>query len=136
VKRGLGIFAWAAASVALLVVAGVYADSVFDWETAVGLCKVPVRSITPSPDGKHSVVVYEVYCGPLPPDNTHVSVIPTSQVFSWKRDPDFLVVGGNSDLKVRWTGTTSLEVGIPAMTKAFKQEPRAGDVTVSYRPVL
>ena len=128
--------AWAAASVAVLVVAGICVDSLFDWESAVGLCRVPVRSVTPSPDGKHSAVVFEVYCGPLPSDNTHVSVVSANQAFSWKRDPSFFVLGGSGGLKVQWTGTTSLEISVPAMAKVFKQEPRAGSVTVNYRPVL
>jgi hypothetical protein len=128
--------AWAVASVAVLVVTGICLDSLFDWENAIGLCRVPVRSVTPSPDGKHSAVVFEVYCGPLPSDNTQVSVVPANQAFSWKRDPSFFVLGGSGDLKVQWTGRTSLEVSVPAMAKVLRREPRAGSVTVSYRPIL
>jgi hypothetical protein len=46
-----------------------YVDSAYDWESAVGLCHVPVTSATPDPSGKLSAVVFEVYCGPLPPAN-------------------------------------------------------------------
>lgn len=130
------IVAWAAASAALLVVAGICVDSLFDWESSIGLCKVPVRSVTPSPDGKQSAVVFEVYCGPLAPDNTHVSVIAADRTFSWKHDPSYLVLAGSYGLKVQWTDTTSLDVSVPAMAKIIRQEPRAGIVTVSYRPVL
>jgi hypothetical protein len=130
------VLAWAAASMAVLVVAGIFVDSSFDRESAVGLCNVPVRSVAPGPDARHSAVVFEVYCGPLPPDNTHISVVPANQAFSWKRDSSFFILGGTGGLKVQWTGTTSLEVSVPAMAKVFKQEPRTGSATASYRPVL
>ncbi|MEP6837974.1 MAG: hypothetical protein ABJA75_07970, partial [Bradyrhizobium sp.] len=93
------------ALVALLIVAGICVDSLFDWETAVGLCKVPVKSVTASPDGKQSAFVFEVYCGPLPPDNTHVSLVQANHAFSWKRDAGFLILGGSHDLKIQWTDT-------------------------------
>jgi hypothetical protein len=121
---------------ALLVLAGICVDSLFDWESSIGLCKVPVRSVTPSPDGKQSAVVFEVYCGPLPPDNTHVSVIAADRTFSWKHDPSFLVVGGSYNLRVDWTSPTSLNVNVPATAKVFQQERSVEGVTVSYIPVL
>jgi hypothetical protein len=136
VRRGLRIVLWVAASVAMLGVVGICVDSLFDWESSIGLCKVPVRSVTPSPDGKQSAVVFEVYCGPLPPDNTHVSIIAADRTFSWKHDPSFLVLGGSYALKVQWTDTTSLDVSVPAEATIIRQEPHAGIITVSYRPVL
>src|ERR1700755_2396717 len=93
-----------AAAMAALLAAGTYIDSVFDWEQAIGLCNVPVRSTTPDRNGKLSAVVFEVYCGPVPLDNTHVSLVPKDKVFSRKHNPDFLVLAGSHDLAVQWTG--------------------------------
>ena len=135
-KRGMRIVAWLAATVALLAAVGICVDSVFDWESAVRLCKVPVRSVIPSPNGKQSVVVFEVYCGPVPPENTHASVVSADMAFSWKRNPSFLVLGGSYNLAVQWTGESSLQVNVPATAKVFKNEASVGQVTANYRPVL
>jgi hypothetical protein len=121
---------------AALLAAGTYIDSVFDWEQAIGLCNVPVRSTTPDSNGKLLAVVFEVYCGPIPPDNTHMSLAPKDKVFSRKRNPDFLVLAGSHDLAVQWTGEFALEVSMPATAKVFKNETSAGPVTITYRPVL
>jgi len=125
-----------AVTLAALFAAGTYVDSVFDWEEAIGLCNVPVRSTTPDPEGKLSAVVFEVYCGPIPPLNTHVSLFPAGKTFSRKRSADFLVLGGSYNLSIQWTGASSLDVGVPAMAKVYKNETRVGPVTVNYRPVL
>lgn len=135
-KRGLRILGWIAASIVLFVAAAISVDALFDWESATGLCRVPVRSVTQSPDRKQSAVVFEVYCGPLPPDNLHVSIVPTSRSFSWKHDPGFLILAGSGGLKVVWTDARTLEVSIPALAKVYKQEPRVGTVAVSYKPAL
>jgi hypothetical protein len=113
-----------------------YVDSAYDWERAVGLCHVPVTSATPDPSGKLSAVVFEVYCGPLPPANTPVSLVPNGRTFSRKRNVDFLVLDGSVDLKVQWIGESSLNVGLPALAKIFKRETQVGPVTVIYTPVL
>jgi hypothetical protein len=113
-----------------------YVDSVYDWETAVGFCQVPVTSVTPNPNGKFSAVVFEVYCGPLPPANTHVALVPNGRTFSRKRDVDFLVLGGSGDLKVQWTGESTLEIRLPALAEVFRREAQVGHVTVSYTPAL
>jgi hypothetical protein len=113
-----------------------YVDSAYDWESAVGLCHVPVTSATPDPSGKLSAVVFEVYCGPLPPANTPVSLVPNGRTFSRKRNVDFLVLDGSVDLKVQWIGESSLNVGLPALAKIFKRETQVGPVTVIYTPVL
>jgi hypothetical protein len=136
VKRGPRILGWIAASVALFIAAAISVDAWFDWESAIGLCKVPVRSVTQSPDGKQFAVVFEVYCGPLPPDNTHVSIVPANRSFSWKRDPGFLILAGSGGLEILWTEATSVEVRVPALAKVYKQEPRVGAVAVNYKPVL
>jgi hypothetical protein len=113
-----------------------YVDSSYDWESAVGLCHVPVTSVTPDPSGKLSAVVFEVYCGPAPPSNTHVSLIPNGRTFSRKRDVDFLMLGGSYRLPIQWTGESTLEIGLPAQAKVFKRETQVGHVTVNYRPIL
>ena len=134
-RRGRTLAAMAATMAALLAILS-YVDSTYDWESAVGLCHVPVTSSTPDPSGKLSAVVFEVYCGPLPPANTHVSLVPNGRTFSRKRNVDFLVLGGSGDLKVQWTGEASLNVGLPALAKVFKRETQVGHVTVTYTPVL
>ncbi len=123
-------------TIAALFAVGAYADSTFDWEEAIGLCRVPVTSTTPDPKGKWSAVVFEVYCGPVPPFNTHVSLVPNGKEFSRKRNPDFLVLGGSHKLAVQWTGESSLDVNLPATAKVFKNETSVGPVTINYRPVL
>jgi hypothetical protein len=112
-----------------------YVDSTYDWESAVGLCHVPVTSVPPDPTGKLSAVVFEVSCGPVPPSNTHVSLVPNGRTFSRKRDVDFLVLGGSGDLKVQWTGESTLEIGLPAQAKVFKRQTQVGHVTVNYPPI-
>ncbi|WP_334419839.1 MULTISPECIES: hypothetical protein [unclassified Bradyrhizobium] len=113
-----------------------YVDSTFDWESTVGLCDVPVTSAKPDPSGKLSAIVFEVYCGPIPPLNTHVSLVPNGRTFSRKRNVDFLVLDGSHDLKVQWTGDSTLDIGLPALAKVFKRETRVGHVTVTYTPAL
>jgi hypothetical protein len=134
--RMLRITLASVAAIAALLAAGTCIDSGFDWEQAIGLCNVPVRSTTSDPNGKLSAVVFEVYCGPMPPDNTHVSLVPKDKVFSRKRNPDFLVLAGSHDLAVQWTGELALEVSIPATARVFKNETSVGPVTVIYRPAL
>ncbi|WP_156435592.1 hypothetical protein [Bradyrhizobium lablabi] len=120
---------------ALLVLLS-YVDSAYDWENAVGLCQVPVKSVTPDPNGKLSAVVFEVYCGPIPPLNTHVSLVPNGRTFSRKRNVDFLVLDGSHDLKIQWAADSTLDIRLPALAKAFKRETRVGQVTVNYTPAL
>jgi hypothetical protein len=36
----------------------------------------------------------------------------------------------------RWTGESTLEIGLPAQAKVFKRETQVGNVTVNYRPIL
>ena len=78
----------------------------------------------------------EVYCGPIPPFNTQVSLALKDKTFSRKRNPAFLVLGGSYNLTVQWTGESSLDVSIPATAKVLKNETSVGPVTVNYRPVL
>jgi len=118
-RRGRTLAAIAATMAALLAIL-FYVDSTYDWESAVGLCHVPVTSATPDPSGKLSAVVFEVYCGPLPPANTHVSLVQNGRTFSRKRN----------------VGEASLNVGLPALAKVFKRETQVGHVTVTYTPVL
>ena len=125
-----------AATMAAVLAILSYVDSTYDWESAVGLCKVPVTSVTPDPSGKHSAVVFEVYCGPIPPLNTHVSLVPNGRTFSRKRDLAFLVLDGSHDLKLQWTAGSTLEIRLPALAKVFKRETQVGHVTVSYIPAL
>jgi hypothetical protein len=125
-----------AATIAALLAVWTYVDSVFDWEEAIGLCNVPVRSTTPDPKGKLVAVVFEVYCGPIPPFNTQLSLSPKDRAFSRKRNPAFLVLGGSYNLTVQWTGESSLAVSMPATAKVFKNETSVGPVTVNYSPVL
>jgi hypothetical protein len=125
----------AAAAAALLAIL-TYVSSAFDWESAVGLCDVPVTSITPDPKGTLSAVVFEVYCGPIPPSNTRVSLVPNGRAFSRKRNVDFLVLDGSYHLPIQWTGESTLEIGLPAQAKVFKRETQVGNVTVNYRPIL
>jgi hypothetical protein len=113
-----------------------YVGSVYDWETAVGLCQVPVMSFTPNPNGKLSAVVFEVYCGPLPPANTHVAVVPNGRTFSRKRDVDFLVLDGSHNLKIQWTEDSTLDIRLPALAQVFKREIQVGHVTVTYTEAL
>jgi hypothetical protein len=134
-RSGRALAAIAATMAALLAILA-YVDSVYDWETAVGICQVPVTSVTPNPNGKFSAVVFEVYCGPLPPANTHVALVPDGRTFSRKRDVDFLVLGGSGDLKVQWTGEATLEIRLPALAEVFKREAQVGHVTVTYTPAL
>ena len=134
--RRLRIAASLGATIAALLAVWTYVDSAFDWEGAIGLCNVPVRSATPDPKGKLSAVVFEVYCGPIPPFNTQVSLALKDKTFSRKRNPAFLVLGGSYNLTVQWTGESSLDVSIPATAKVLKNETRVGPVTVNYRPVL
>ena len=140
VRRSMARLSRIAVALAVTIIAllavGTYADSVFDWEETIGLCNVPVRSVVPNPKGKLSAVVFEVYCGPIPPFNTHVSLVPSGKVFSRKRNPDFLVLGGSYNLAVQWTGKSSLDVSVPATAKVFKNDTSAGPVTINYRPVL
>jgi hypothetical protein len=134
-RSGRALAAIAATMAALLAILA-YVDSVYDWETAVGICQVPVTSVTPNPNGKFSAVVFEVYCGPLPLANTHVALVPDGRTFSRKRDVDFLVLGGSGDLKVQWTGEATLEIRLPALAEVFKREAQVGHVTVTYTPAL
>ena len=113
-----------------------YVDSTFDWESAAGLCDVPVRGVTPDPSGKLSAVVFEVYCGPIPPLNTHVSLVPNGWTFSRKRNVDFLVLDGSHNLKIQWTGESTLDIRLPALAKVFKHETQVGHVKVTYTPAL
>jgi hypothetical protein len=121
--------------VALLAILS-YVDSAYDWESAVGLCQVPVTSVTPNPNGKLSAVVFEVYCGPIPPLNTHVSLVPNGRTFSRKRNVDFLVLGGSHNLKIQWTGESTLDIRLSAPAEVFKRETQVGHVTVTYTPAL
>jgi hypothetical protein len=132
----LRILVLLAATIAALLAVCAYVDSVFDWEEAIGLCNVPVRSTTPDPKGKLSAVVFEVHCGPIPPLNTQVSLSLKDKAFSRKRNPAFLVLGGSFNLTVQWTGESSLAVSVPATAKVFKNEASVGPVTVNYSPVL
>ncbi len=125
-----------AATMAALLAILSYVDSTYDWESAVGLCHVPVTSATPDPGGKLSAVVFEVYCAPIPPLNTHVSLVPNGRTFSRKRDVDFLVLDGSHNLKIEWTGEATLDIRLPALAKVFKRETQVGHVTVSYTPAL
>jgi hypothetical protein len=125
-----------AAAVAALLATLAYVDSAFDWESVIGLCNVPVTSVTPDPNGTLSAVAFEVYCGPVPPSNTHVSLVPKGRRFSRKRSVDFLVLDGSYHLPIQWTEESTLEIGLPAQAKAFKRETRIEHVTVNYRPIL
>ena len=80
-QRGRKLAAIAATMAALLAIL-LYVDQAYDWESATGLCHVSVTSVAPSPCGKLSAVVFEVYCGPVPPSNTHVSLVPKGRTFS------------------------------------------------------
>jgi len=133
--RGRALAAIAAPVAAALAILA-YVDTVYDWETAVGLCQVPVTSVTPNSNGKFSAVVFEVYCGPLPPANTHVALVPDGRTFSRKRHVDFLVLAGSVDLKVQWTGESTLDIRLPAVAEVFKREAQVGHVTVTYIPAL
>ncbi len=134
-RTGRALAAIAATMAALLAILA-YVDSVYDWETAVGLCQVPVTGVTPNPNGKFSAVAFEVYCGPLPPANTHVALVPDGRTFSRKRDVDFLVLAGSGNLKMQWTGDSTLDIRLPALAKAFKRENQVGPVTVTYTEAL
>lgn len=125
-----------AGAVLLFVAFSIYADSAFDWESAVGICSVPVKSVTPSLDGKLSVVIFEVYCGPLPSANTHASLVGTGQVFSRKRNPSFLILGGSYNLSVRWISESSLDIELPATAKLFRSEQKMEQIEVAYRYAL
>ncbi|MCA6113752.1 hypothetical protein J6524_02240 [Bradyrhizobium sp. WSM 1738] len=113
-----------------------YVDSTYDWESAIGLCHVPVTSVTPNPNAKLSAVVFEVYCGPLPPLNAHVALVPNGRTFSRKRDVDFLVLAGSDSPKVQWTGESTLDIRLPALAKVIKRETQVGHVTVTYTEAL
>jgi hypothetical protein len=125
-----------AAAVAALLAILTYVDSAFDWESAVGLCDVPVTSVTLDPNGKFSAVAFEVYCGPVPPSNTHVSLVPNGRTFSRKRSVDFLILDGSYRLPIQWTGESTLEIGLPAQAKVLKRQTQVEHVTVNYRPIL
>jgi len=125
----------AATMVALLAILA-YVDSTYDWESAVGLCQVPVTSVTPNPNGKFSAVVFEVYCGPIPPLNTQVSLVPNGRTFSRKRNVDFLVLDGSASLKIQWTGESTLDIRLPALATVSMRETQVGHVTVTYTPAL
>ena len=113
-----------------------YVDSAYDWESAIGVCRIPVTSVTPSPNGRLSAVVFEVYCGPTPPLNTHVSLVPGDRAFSRKRNADFLVLGGSHNPETQWKGESALDIRLPALAEICKQETRSGQVTVTYTPSL
>jgi len=134
-RRVRPLAATAATMAAVLAILS-YVDSAYDWESVVGLCQVPVTSATPDPGGKLSAVVFEVYCGPIPPLNTHVSLVPNGRTFSRKRNVDFLVLDGSHNLKVQWMGESALDIRLPALAKVFKRETKVGHVTVTYTPAL
>ena len=134
-RRGRTLAAIAATMAALLAILS-YVDAIYDWESAVGLCQVPVTSVTPDPNGKFSAVVFEVYCGPIPPLNTHVSLVPNGRTFSRKRNVDFLVLDGSANLKIQWTGESTLDIRLPALATVFKRETQVGHVTVTYTPAV
>jgi hypothetical protein len=134
--RRARILAVIAATMAALLAILAYVDSAFDWESAVGLCHVPVTNATPDPSGKLAAVVFEVYCGPIPPLNTHVSLVPNGRRFSRKRNVDLLVLDGSHNLKIQWTGESTLDIRLPALAKVFKRETQVGHVTVTYTSAL
>jgi len=134
-RRG-GRFAAIAATMAALLAILLYVDQAYDWESATGLCRTPVTSVTPNPSGKLSAVVFEVYCGPIPPSNTHVSLVPGGRAFSRKRNVDFLVLGGSHNLEIQWKGESALDIRLPALAEVFKRETASGQVTVTYMPAL
>ena len=125
-----------AATMAALLAILSYVDAIYDWESAVGLCQVPVTGVTPDPNGKFSAVVFEVYCGPIAPLNTHVSLVPNGRTFSRKRNVDFLVLDGSANLKIQWTGESTLDIRLPALATVFKRETQVGHVTVTYTPAV
>ena len=134
-QRGRKLATIAATMAALLAIL-LYVDQAYDWESATGLCHVPVTSVTPNPSGKLSAVVFEVYCGAVPPSNTHVSLVPKGQTFSRKRSADLLILDGSYHLPIQWTEESTLEISLPALAKALKRETRIEHVTVNYRPIL
>jgi hypothetical protein len=134
-RRGRRLAAIAATMASLLAIL-FHVDQAYDWESAVGLCRVPVTSVTPSPNGKLAAVVFEVYCGPVPPLNTHVSLVPGDRAFSRKRSVDFLVLGGSYNLEIQWQSESALDIRLPALAEVFKRETQVGQVTVTYTPAL
>ena len=134
-RRVRTLAAIAATMTALLAIL-TYADLTFDWESAVGLCDVPVTSAKPDPSGRLSAVVFEVNCGPIPPLNTHVSLVPNGRTFSRKRNVDFLVLDESHNLKIQWTGESTLDIRLPPLAKEFKRQTQVGHVIVTYTPAL
>jgi hypothetical protein len=126
-------------SVALLIISYVVGTATYVYLKYVEFEKVfedelIVYSSTLSPDGKLTVVTYEVRCGVPCNFNTQVSIAPANRPFTPEKDPSFLWIHGQYDLTVRWVGDSAIEVlGVPQDVTIYRRDASVGDVTVEYR---
>ena len=123
--------------IAIAVVAALIAygtRSIYLFMSGIAACNTIVRSLTPAPDGKKSLVIFQKECGATVGFNTQASIAPTGEDFSTETSPAFLVVSGERVIVARWADDNTVEISsIPGKDRAFKNDQRVGNVKVLYK---
>ncbi len=95
-------------------------------------CGVDVFDTHPSPDGRYKAVSFGVDCGATTGFNTQLSILPATAAFDRGVYPPRLILDDKWALAVQWADNAVLVVTIPKTARVYKQEDRAGEVTVRY----
>jgi hypothetical protein len=96
-----------------------------------GGCENEVAARLPSPSGRLEAVVFNRGCGASVGFNTQLSIVSAGQVP--EGGGNALILDGTVPLGITWISESSLEVVGTGGARAFKKEPSAADVSVSYR---
>lgn len=95
-------------------------------------CGVDVFDTLTSPDGRNKAISFGVDCGATTGFNTQLSILPATAAFDRGVYPPRLILDDKRTLAMQWVDHAVLVVTIPKAARVYKQEERAGEVTVRY----
>jgi hypothetical protein len=116
---------YAAFAGAMILAAGIYEIVNFD------ICDTVVVQTLPALDGARKLVVFHRACGATVDFNTHASIVPAGQSFSFDGNPAFVSVSGKT-LVTRWLARDKVLVLSPRGEKIFRQMRESDGVTILY----
>lgn len=98
---------------------------------AEGPCENTLIRQAKSPDGKLKAVVFSRGCGATTGQTVEVSILPATAPLPV--DAGNVFYADESNVSVRWLGSSQLQITASGKAKVYKQETKSGAVSIVYK---
>lgn len=117
--------------VALAAIVVILVGSLFIY-LAQDLCASDIQSLIISPNGKFTAVVFQRDCGATTAFSIQVTIVPAGKKFPADGYPTFLVISGIQPPDLKWVTNSEIEVYLPEGVRIYKNDTKAGDISITY----